>query len=136
MSITVQATIDKALADLSVIEYSDTANATDSADALVDLNAMMAEWKVSDMDLDYFPQNDLTATMPIPDWAESAVKSNLAIKCSTTFRAQVTQAVFDEAREGKNLVVRTLLNLNLEQADMRHLPQGEGRFGRNILTDS
>lgn len=133
--ITVQAVIDKALGDLGVIEYSDTADATDSADALVDLNGMMAEWKVSSMDLDYFPQDDLTATMPIPDWAESAVKSNLAIKCSTTFRTLVPQNVYDEARDGKNLVVRTLLNLNLGQADMRHLPQGEGRFGRNILTD-
>ena len=74
--------------------------------------------------------------MPIPDWAEGAVISNLAIKLSTTFRARVPQNVYDEAREGKNLVARTLINLNLEQADMTHLPQGEGKFGRSILTDS
>ena len=133
---TVQETIDAALQKIGVIEYSDTANATDSTDALTDLNDMMAEWKVSDMDLDYFPQDDLTATMPNPDWADSAIKSNLAIKCSTTFRARVPQNVYDEAREGKNLVARTLINLNLEQADMTHLPQGEGKFGRSILTDS
>ena len=134
--ITVQETIDRALGDIGVIEYSDTADATDSADSLIDLNQMMAEWKLSSMDLDYFPQDDLTATMPIPDWAEGAVISNLAIKCSTTFRARVPQNVYDEAREGKNLVARTLINLNLEQADMTHLPQGEGKFGRSILTDS
>ena len=131
-----QQIIDKALSDLGVIESSDSANATDSADALVDLNNMMAEWRISDKDLDWFSQDTLSATIPIPDWAEDAVIKNLAVKCSTTFRTPVTQMVVQQAEEGRNLVARTLINLNLGQADMTHMPQGEGRYGRNILTDS
>lgn len=131
-----QSIIDKALSALGVIESSDTADATDSADALVDLNNMMAQWRVSDKDLDWFPQDDLTATIPIPDWAEDAVSMNLAVKCSTTFRSPVTPDLGRQATEGRNLVARTLINLNLDQADMTHLPQGEGRFGRSILSDT
>jgi len=131
-----QEIIDRALSDIGVIEAGDTANATDSADALVVLNNMMAEWKVSGKNLDYFPQDTLSDTIPIPDWSESAVRANLAIRCATTFRGSATQTLITEAIDGNNLVTRTLLNLNLEQADMRHLPQGEGRFGNNILTDS
>jgi hypothetical protein len=119
-----------------VIESGDTANATDSADALVVLNNMMAEWKYSGKNLDYFPQDTLSDTIPIPDWAESAVRANLAIRCATTFRGSITQSLNKEAVDGENLVTRTLLNLNLEQADLRHLPQGDGRFGHNILTDT
>ena len=132
-----QQVIDKALSALGVIESSDSANATDSADALTDLNNMMAAWRVSSKDLNWFSQDDLTATIPIPDWAEDAVIMNLAVKCSTTFRSPVTPDVGRQAAEGANLVTRTLINLNLEQADMSHLPTGQDRYNRaNINTDT
>lgn len=131
-----QQIIDRALREIGVVEGGSSADATDSADTLTDLNGMMAQWRKSSMDLDFFPQDDLTATCPVPDWAEEAVVSNLAVKAAVTFRANVTQALGMKAHDGKNLVGRTLINLNLEQADMTHMPQGEGQYGRSILTDS
>ena len=60
-----QQIIDRALVEIDVIEAGQSANTTDSADALVDFNNMMAEWRESDRDLNWFPQDDLTATCPI-----------------------------------------------------------------------
>jgi len=96
----------------------------------------MAEWKVSGKDLDFFSQDDLTDTCPIPAWAEHAVMSNLARYVAPLFRVPLPPEVAVLAAQGDNVISRTLFNLNLEQADMRHLPQGDGRYGRNILTDS
>jgi len=136
MTITNQALIDQALGQLGIVESSDAASATDSADAMTYLNQMMAEWKVSGKDLDFFSQDDLTDTCPIPAWAEHAVMSNLARYVAPLFRVPLPPEVAVLAAQGDNVISRTLFNLNLEQADMRHLPQGDGRYGRNILTDS
>ena len=136
MTITNQALIDQALGQLGIVESSDAASATDSADALVYLNQFMAAWKVSGKDLDFFAQDDLTDTCPIPDWAEHAVMNNLAKYVAPLFRVPLPPEVAILAQEGDNLVSRTIFNRDLEQADMRAMPQGEGRYGRSILTDS
>ena len=136
MTITNQALIDQALGQLGIVENSEAASATDSADTMTYLNQMMAEWKVSGKDLDFFAQDDLTDTCPIPDWAEHAVMNNLARYVAPLFRVPLPQEVAVLAAQGDNVISRTLFNLNLDQADMRHMAQGEGRYGNSILTDS
>jgi len=136
MSITNQAIIDQALGQISIVEAGESASASDSADTMTYLNQMMAEWKVSGKDLQFFNQDDLTDTCPIPDWAISGVMNNLAKYVAPLFRVPLSQEVAILAMQGDNVISRTLLNLNLDQADMRHMPQGEGRYGHSILTDS
>jgi len=128
-----QQIIDKALGELEIVEAGDSANATDSADAMTVLNQMMAAWGVSDMDFNFFPQDTLSDTCPIPDWSEEGVISNLAIKLSVPFNAAVSQMLFDKALEGRNLIGRTFINLNLEGSDMTHLGHNYRRY--NINTD-
>ena len=125
--------IDRALGELELVEAGASADATDSADAMAFMNHMVAGWSVSDIDFNWFPQDTLGDTPPIPDWAEGAVISNLAVYLSVPFNAQVSQMLYTKAEDGMNLILRTMLNLNLEQADMTHLPQGSNTT-RNILT--
>ena len=132
-----QQIIDSALSKLGVIEAGETANATDSATTLGVLNAMLHEWKYRDMDFNWFTQDTLSDTAPIPEWALEGVRSNLAVRAASDFRAQVPPALLSEATEGRRTIGNTLINLNLDNVDMSHLPLGSGRFSRyNIDTDS
>ena len=136
MSITNQALIDQALGQISIVEASETASASDSADTLTYLNQMMSEWSVSGKDLQFFSQGDLTATCPIPDWSINGVMNNLAKYAAPLFRVPLPNEVAVLAMLGDNVISRTLFNQNLEPADMTNLPQGDGRYGHNIFTDS
>ena len=130
-----QEVIDRAAMELGMIEDSASLGDTDSADALAVLNEMMFEWRVSDKDFNWFSQDTLGDTIPIPDWALPGVISNLAVACGPVFRAPIPADLSTKARKGENLITRTLMNLNLDPADMSNLPQGR-YSGRNILTDA
>lgn len=128
--------IDRALVEIKVLEKGQSADTTDSATGLAVFNQMMHAWGVSDKDFDWFTQDDLTATTPLPDWAESGVISNLAIELAAPFETPVSAPVLAKALSGENLIIRTLINLKIKGTDLRHLPLGQGRFQHNILTDS
>jgi hypothetical protein len=135
MSITNQQAIDRAAFELGYIESGSSVGATDGADALNDFNSMMAQWRVSNRDFNWFVQDDLTEVCPIPDWAESGVISNLAVSLGAVFTIPVKGELAKKAQEGITAITRTLINLNLKPAAMDHLPQGRDS-GRSILTDS
>ena len=130
-----QQIIDRAAFELGYIEAGESVGSTDAADAMVDLNNMMAEWRVSNRDFNFFAQDDLTAVCPIPDWSERGVISNLAVSLGALFTVPVKAETVKKASDGINAITRTLINLNMKQADMTHMPQGRDS-GRNILTDS
>lgn len=132
---TIQKTIDRAFGELGIVEGGDAVGATDAAEAMALLNQMMAQWKYSGRDFNWFPQDDLTETLPVPEWAEAAVVSSLAVKCAPAFRAPITSDLAMKSADELNIITRTLMNLNLESADMTHLPFGTYTNG-NILTDT
>ena len=121
MSKTNQNVIDQALIEIGVVQAGDSANATDSADALTKLNQMMAAWEISDKKLGFFPQDTLSDTCPIPIWAEDAVVNNLAILLAPSFEIPPSADTYRKASDGINLVGRVCINENLEGADMSHL---------------
>ena len=132
-----QAIIDNALGKLGVIEAGDSANATDSAEALSILNKLMAEWAVRSMDLNWFIQDTLTDECPIPWWAEEGVTSNLAVRAAADFRSPVTSELLTEAVDGRRTIGNTCINQTLDNANMTHLPYGEGRLSQyDIETDT
>ena len=136
MTITNTVIINDALKELGVVAEGETATAPQGLDALRAFNQMMAVWVESDMDFGWFPQDTLSDTAPVPTWAEDAVIANLAKTMASKFRAPVTPVLQERAVEGRNHVARTLINMNLENADMEHLPRGDGRYDtRNILND-
>lgn len=129
-----QQIINRALYELGSLEYGSTADATDSADALNDLNVMMAAKEQDGWDLNWFPQDDLTETCPVPRWAEKGVVSNLALECAGTFNIMPTAQTVRKAEDGERVILNTCINLKLEGSDMSHLPQGEN-IRYNIETD-
>jgi hypothetical protein len=128
MSLTNQSVIDKALAKGGVIEESASASTVDTATALSVLNQMMTQWREADMDLNWFEQTDAAETCPIPDYAELAVISQLAIECSTSLRYPVTAAMFEQAKDAVNVLAVVLINEQLTNTDMSHLPRGRSRY--------
>lgn len=134
MSITNVQVITKALEELGLVPEGESATAAQGSDMLDLLNQMMAAWSAQDCDLHFPPQDTLSAVCPIPEWAEAAVISNLAVFGSPQMRAPVSATLAVKASNGMDLVAKTLINLNLQGADMSHLHPGAlGRW--NILTD-
>ena len=127
--------LDRALTAIKVLEKGQSADATDSATALAVFNQMMHSWSVSDKDFNWFTQDTLSDTAPIPDWAEEGIISNLAVRLAEPFETPVSAIVLAKADAGSRLIARTLMNLKVCKLDMRHLPQGR-RPENNILTDT
>lgn len=132
-----QQVIDRALYKLGYLEYGAAADATDAGDALNVFNDMMHEWKQRSMDFNWFTQDTLGDTAPIPKWALNGVISNLAVRLGSEFNVAVTGELAQESVIGKRTIANTLINLGLETTDMSHLPQGSGVSSRyDINTDS
>ena len=131
---TVQEFINQALYNLGYLEKGESADATDSADALRVMNQMLAEWEWAGKDLNWFSQDDLTATMPIPVWAERAAMTGLAIDLAGEFDVVPTQALYTKFDESRQTLTNRLMNTALNPSDMSHLPQGSGHY--DIETDS
>ena len=134
MSITVQQFIDQALFQLGYIEKGESADATDSADALRVMNQLMAEWEYASKDLNWFSQDDLTATMPIPAWAERAAMTGLALDLAGEFDVVPTQSLYMKHDEARQTLTNRLINTALNPSRMDHLPRGSGHW--DISTDS
>jgi hypothetical protein len=132
-----QQTIDRALYELGYHEYGASADATDAADALIAFNDMMAQWRHQDRDFNWFSQDTLGDTTPLPDWAQGAVQTCLAMRLSTVFNTAPSGQLVQDEVKAKRFLTNTLINLHLENTDMSHLPQGTGVTGRyDINTDS
>ena len=131
---TVQELIDQALYNLGYLEKGESADATDSADALRVLNQLLAEWEWAGKDLNWFSQDDLTATMPIPVWAERAAMTGLAIDLAGEFDVVPTQALYTKFDESRQTLTNRLINTALNPSRMDHLPRGSGHW--DISTDS
>ena len=128
-----QQAIDKALFMVGILSAGDSANATDSADMLDQLNQMMASWAVDDKDLQFPPQDTLSDTFPVPAWAEEGVISNLAIRAAALFEVAVPQQTAMIAMDGLKLIAKTIINANMKPLDMWHMPRGiRSRF--DIIT--
>ena len=131
---TVQEFINQSLYNLGYLEKGESADATDSADALRVMNQMLAEWEWAGKDLNWFSQDDLTATMPIPAWAERAAMTGLAIDLAGEFDVVPTQALYTKFDEARQTLTNRLINTALNPSDMSHLPQGSGHY--DIETDN
>lgn len=121
--------ITDALRGLNVIDETETPSAEQGSFCLRQLNQMLSAWKDADgIDLGYFEQSSTAATCPIPAWAEAGVWAKLALRVASQFGAQVPLGTIAAADEGYTTILRTVMNLKLEGADMSHLPQGTGRI--------
>ena len=132
-----QESIDRALYKLGYIEYGAAADATDAADALIVMNDLMHELGQRDMDFNWFTQDTLADTFPVPKWANNGVIAMLAVRLGSEFNVKVSQELMLEATTGERTIANTLINQGLDNTDMTHLPMGQGSESRyDINTDN
>ena len=132
-----QELINLALGKISIVEAGDSANATDSTTTLGVLNRMMSEWGERDMDFNWFTQDTLGDTVPIPKWAEEGIIANVAVRAASDFTVPVKPELLREADFGKRTIGNTLITQTLDNTDMTHMPLGSGRFNNyDIEIDS
>lgn len=130
--------IEDALRDINVISEVDSASPEQGAYALRKLNQMMELWREEDIEVGWFAQTSTADTIPIPDWMEAAVTAGLAIVLAPKYGATVSPELGIIADNSISKVKAKLIREKLTNADMSHMPRGEGRFRRgwDISTDS
>jgi hypothetical protein len=106
--------IGDALRALGILDESETPSAEQGLIGLRKLNQVMATWAETDLTFpSWFPQTDLSAAAPIPDWAELAVTSALAIVMATVYPADVSEELVSIAEASREIVLRKRLNQQL-----------------------
>lgn len=138
MSVTNAQIINRALRELNVIAEGADASAEQGEQCLKKLNNLMELWREIDIDWGWFEQTDTTDDCPIPDYAEMAVWSNLAIVCASQYGATVSQELASVANRSWTIVHTKALREGLDNTSMSHLPRGLGNYndGYDITTDS
>lgn len=132
---TVQELIDRALMSIGYLAKGESADATDSADAMEELNFMMQGWNEGGMNFNWFNQDTLGDTVPLPDWVMPAVILKLAIRMGAVFQVPAPPAVYDQAAVALKLARRVYANLKIKNADMSHLHPGSGHHRYDITRD-
>jgi hypothetical protein len=118
--------ITDALGLLGVLAETETASAEQGAHGLRVLNDMLSEWESSGLELDYFPQTDLSEEFPSEDLA--LVKYNLAVELAPYYQATVSEAVAVRARQYYARRVRDWVRDSMVEQDVTHMPMGEGHW--------
>lgn len=138
MTITTLEVIEDALRDINVISEVDNASPEQGKYGRRKLNQMMALWLEDSIDVGYFSQPNTSNDCPIPEYAELAVISGLAIVLAPKYGATVSQELVSVANSAIASVRRKLISESLDNTDMSHLPRGQGHYhnGYDILTDS
>ena len=130
--------ITRALREINVINEAQTPTAEQGTQALEKLNSLMEAWKEDSLDIGYFEQTSTADTCPIPDYAEGAVIHALAMEIAPQYGATISGETIAKVQYYMRLLRRKIINENLDNTDMTHLPAGQGRWaGRyDIASDT
>jgi hypothetical protein len=129
--------VTDALREIHVLDSDETASTEDANLALRELNRMMALMVSDGIDLGFPPQDSLADDFPLDSTAEAQVIPLLAVRLLKHFQsANPSPSLLSDAETAKTQLQRGAVLANMEEADMRHIPLGEGyRRGLSILTD-
>lgn len=131
--------VTDALREIHVLDSDETtASPEDAALALREMNRMMALLVADGIDLGFPPQNDLADDFPLDATTEAQIIPLLAQRLLKHFQgATPSPSLIEDADTAKKQLQRAAVLANMEEADMRHIPLGEGYCDRSsILTDS
>lgn len=100
-------------------------------DGLRRLNRLAAQWTAQGIDVGYDQAAALGDESGIPDTAEHAFATNLAVAWAPAFGKQVSQDTRSAARAGWNALY-TSLKVRPQMAQAPRLPLGQG-FKRSVI---
>lgn len=92
-------------------------------DGIDELNDMLLEWSARGIKLSFDPVQVQTDDTNLPDWALSAVKSNLGVRLISEFGSPVQSTLIEQARFGLKSILKKLFN-NIETLYPSILPTG------------
>jgi hypothetical protein len=124
--------ITGSLRKLNVINEIETPSAEQGAKCLEALNDMLEQWEEDGVKLQYYRQSSTSATFPCQAYTLVGVRAALAIRVAGDFGATVSTELAAEFDSGYSTILRKVMNAQLPEASMSHLPGVSGRF--NILT--
>ena len=139
MAYTVLNLIDGALRELNVIAENQNASPEQGNQCLEKLNELLEMWKEVGIDFGWYEQSSTAGNAPIPAYARTAVRTNLAILSASQFGASVSQELATVADRTYNFLLSKAQREQLDNVDMSHMPAGSGKFGDgqyDITTDS
>lgn len=130
--------INRALRELNVIAENEDASSEQGSQCLVKLNNMLEMWKEVGIDFGWYEQSATSGTAPVPDYAEMAVTTSLAIICAPQYGASVRPETVAVADRAYRMLLSKAQREQLDNVDMSHLPGGSGKFskGYDIISDS
>lgn len=120
--------INRALREINVIAENEEASSEQGSQCLVKLNNMLEMWKEVDIDFGWYTQSSTTGTAPVPDYAELAVVSSLAVLCAPQYGATVSMELAAVADRTYRMLLSKATREALENADMSHMPVGSGKY--------
>lgn len=126
MSITNTQLITDALREIKVLDETESPSAEQGDDGLRKLNQMMELWEEAGIRLEYFEQTALSATCPIPAYAETGVTCALAIRLASTYEARVSAELASVAQTAMGVITRKAVSAALPVATMDNRPRAEG----------
>jgi hypothetical protein len=130
--------VTDALREIYVLDADETTASTEDADlALRELNRLMASMAGDGIDLGFPSQDNLSDQFPLDATAEAQIIPILARRLLKHFpAATISPSLLADAEDAKAQLMRAAVLANMEEADMRHIPLGEGYGNRaSILTD-
>lgn len=117
--------IEDALRIIGVIPEGQNANSADATLGLTVMNDMLAEWAENDIDVEYWPQDDLQDDSPLDASEVAAVKYMLAVTLAPYFGREAPGSVGALAGQYYTKVLRRSLNRSLEASDA-NMPASQG----------
>jgi hypothetical protein len=130
--VTNEEVIRDALGLLAVLSEIQSLSAEQGAHGLRIMNDMLAEWEASGIEVDYFPQTDISADFPSNDIA--LIKYNLAIELAPYYQAPISEAVAVKARMYYDRRVRDVVRDGMVEQDVTNMPMGEGHWTWRDIT--
>jgi hypothetical protein len=121
--------INRALREINVLAENEDASSEQGSQCLVKLNNMMELWKEVGIDYGWYEQSATSGTAPVPDFAELAIVTNLAILCAPQYGASVSLELAGAADRAYRIILAKAQREAMDNVDMSHLPGGSGKFG-------
>lgn len=131
--------INGALRELNVIAENQDASAEQGSQCLTKLNELMEMWQVVGIDFGWYEQSSTAGDAPIPPYARTAARTNLAVLSASQFGASVSAELATVADRTYTFLLSKFQREQLDNVDMGHMPIGSGKYGRNrydIMNDS
>lgn len=139
MAYTIVKLIDGALREINVIAENQNASPEQGNQCLEKLNELLEMWKEVGIDFGWYEASSTAGDAAIPDYARTAVRTNLAILCASQFGASVSQELVAVADRTYGFLLSKFQREQLDNRDFSHMPAGSGKFGDgqyDINTDS